>query len=174
MTNRKKKKQKPSGGSPSTSSRSESSETKSYPPTLEVDASTVACSSPMNESQLLGETNSLTGSPLRELQGRAAAVADESRNPNPQISATVEIVPEEAGPEATSTQTMPVVPSTVIAPPTVENLNAQSPQEAFIGSLYQTKCASTCRKSTYRKLVSNSWSLKNAKRAQCPSKSSSA
>ncbi|CAN6815594.1 unnamed protein product [Brassica oleracea] len=114
MTNRKKKKQKPSGGSPSTSSRSESSETKSYPPTLEVDASTVARSSPTNESQLLG---------------RAAAVADESGNPNPQISATVEIVPEEVGPEATSTQTMPVVPSTVIAPPTVENLNTQSPQE---------------------------------------------
>ncbi|CAF1914169.1 BnaC02g25100D [Brassica napus] len=114
MTNRKKKKQKPSGGSPSTSSRSESSETKSYPPTLEVDASTVARSSPMNESQLLG---------------RAAAVADESGNSNPQISATVEIVPEEVGPEATSTQTMPVVPSSVIAPPTVENLNTQSPQE---------------------------------------------
>ncbi|KAH0885008.1 hypothetical protein HID58_061104, partial [Brassica napus] len=47
----------------------------------------------------------------------AAPVVNNLRNPNPQISATIEIVPEEIGSEATSTQTKSVVPPTVNAQP---------------------------------------------------------
>lgn len=51
------------------------------------------------------------------MQGCAAPVVNNLKNPNLQISATIEIVPEEIGSEATSTQTKSVVPPTVNAQP---------------------------------------------------------
>ncbi|KAF8090268.1 hypothetical protein N665_0481s0006 [Sinapis alba] len=125
---KKKKKQMPSGDSPSGSpSRSGTSDSQPSSPTLAAEAPTVVCSSQMNESQLLCEINSSTSLTILELQGCAAAVADKSGNPISQASATIEIVPEEVGPEATSTQIHSVVPSPVIVEPSVEQLSTQLP-----------------------------------------------
>ncbi|KAH0850373.1 hypothetical protein HID58_095587 [Brassica napus] len=82
----------------------------------------------MNDLQLLGEINSPTSFNFLELQGCAAPAVNNSRNPNPQISATNEIVPEEIESEATSAQTKSVVPPIVAAQQNIEQPNAQPPR----------------------------------------------
>ncbi|KAG5396626.1 hypothetical protein IGI04_018440, partial [Brassica rapa subsp. trilocularis] len=125
----KKKKLKPAGGSsPDSSSSSVLSSTKSAPATFAADAPLVIHSSQMNDLQLLGEINSPTSLTFLELQGCAAPAVNNSRNPNPQISATNEIVPEEIESEATSAQTKSVVPPIVAAQQNIEQPNAQPPR----------------------------------------------